>query len=55
VTWRFSLGLIPFGLALGDLPGNAGGDITAGWRRTQRIDVVGVGRLSCLVDSGDLV
>ena len=48
------LGLIPFGLAFGNLPSNPCSDITAGWGRAERIDVVGAGRLSYLVDGGDL-
>ncbi len=46
-------GLVSLGLAFGDLPGDPSGDITAGWGRTQRIDVVG-GCRSGMVDSGDL-
>lgn len=35
------LGFVSLGLAFGDLPGDASGDIRAGWGRAEQIDVVG--------------
>ena len=52
-AWRLPFGLVSFGLAFGDLPGDPSSDITAGWGRTQRVNVVG-GCRSGMVDSGDL-
>jgi len=50
-AWCLPFGCIPFGLAFGDLAGDPSGDITTGWRRAERIDIV-AGRRLGMVDSG---
>ena len=52
-SWCLPFRCISFGLAFGDLPGDPSGDITAGWGRTERINVIG-GCRPAMVDGGGL-